>query len=207
MKNTINKTKDLEEFSKTTFSDNNKLYIDNFFKKKTMQIKDGKIIYPKIKELKEENNTFTKRIKELKKNISYWEKERINAHKYHKLIPVHMILKKQFWKHKIKSVVDKNYKKDVIDTKLDDKILMDPQYKNLLNTFLVDPEYRQKLKDTVNNSIVYKNSQIGDYSKKKQEFKEKSAEHKITQLKQKLRDYEIKHKINQKIIEIIKKNK
>ncbi|MDD3178334.1 MAG: hypothetical protein PHR26_02335 [Candidatus ainarchaeum sp.] len=205
MKNTINKTKDLEEFLKKKINSENKKYIDLFFKKKTMQIKNNKIIYPEIKELKEETEYINKKIKELKKNIHYWQKEKNNAHKYHKIIPLYMLLNKKFWKHKIKSLVDKEYKKDLQESKLEDIVLMDPQYKNLFNTFLIDPDYRQKLKETINNSIVYKNSQIGDYSKKKQEFKEKNAEHKIAQLKIKLEEQIIKKKINSKIIEIIKK--
>jgi hypothetical protein len=116
-----------------------------------------------------------------------------------------MFLKKNYWRHKIKEITNKEYKQDVLDSRLTDKVLLDPEYSNLFETFLVNPDYRKKLKETINTSIVYKNNSIGGYSEKKKEFKIKTSEMKIDQLRKQLKESQFKKEMYDKIIEILKK--
>ncbi len=180
-------------------------YLTYFLKKKAIHIVDKKIVYPKINDIKYSILKLETLIKELKGTIDFWKKERNMAEKYHKLLPINMVFKKNYWRHTTKKLLDKKYKQDMIDAKLNDRVLLDPEYKNLFETFLVDPDYRKKLKETVNTSIIYKNNKIGDYSIRKQEFKKSSAEIKIKQIEDQIKDANYKLKVFEKIKEYLKK--
>jgi hypothetical protein len=166
---------------------------------------NNKIIYPKYEDIKFNLEKQLLDIKELENSLAFWKNEKQVAERYHKLLPLTMILKKNYWKHSIKKIIDKNYKKDVEETKLTNKILFDPEYKNMFETYIADPDYRQKLKETVNNSIIYKNNKIGDYSIKKQEFRQNNAKTKIKLLTNQIIDLDNKIKENKVILEYLKK--
>jgi len=182
-----------------------KEYIAYFIKKKAIHVVDRKIVYPKIEDIKYGIEKIEAAIKELKSTSDFWKKERNVAEKYHKVLPINMVFKKNYWRHTTKKLLDKSYKQDMIDAKLNDKVLLDPEYRNLFETFLVDPDYRKKLKETVNTSIIYRNNKIGDYSIRKQEFKKSSAEIKIKQMDDQIKDASYKLKVLEKIKEYLKK--
>jgi hypothetical protein len=185
--------------------DTDKEYLNTFLKKKSFHIVNKKITYPKIEDIKYIIQKLEAEIKELKSTSDFWKKEKNTAEKYHKLLPINMVFNKNYWRHNVKKLINKKYKQDIIDAKLSDRILLDPEYKNLFETFLVDPDYRRKLRDTVNNSIIYKNNKIGDYSIRKQEFKKTSAEFKVKQVEDQIKDVEHKLKVYEKVYEYLKK--
>jgi len=185
--------------------DNDKEYLNAFLKKKSIHIVDKKIIYPKIDDVKYIIEKLSAELKELKSNNDFWKKEKNTAERYHKLLPINMVFKRNYWRHNVKKLINKKYKQDIVDAKLNDKILLDPEYKNLFETFLVDPDYRRKLKDTINNSIIYKNNNIGNYSIRKQEFKKTSAELKIKQVEEQIKDTSYKLVIYEKVLEYLKR--
>ena len=176
-----------------------------YFIKKSIQLKDKIVIHPKIENLKTKALELEKEINELKESLLFWQKKEHQAKKYHQNISFKMYATKKFWKHKIKKIINKEYKKDIKETNIPEKVFMDPEYNQLFETFLVDPDYRKKLKETLQNSIVYKNTKIGDYSKKKQEFKKESAQNKIKNIKKKIKELEKLKKQNHTIINIIKR--
>ncbi len=182
-----------------------KEYLNAFLKKKSFHIVNRKIIYPKIEDVKYIVEKLSSEVRELKSTSDFWKKEKNTAEKYHRLLPINMVLKKNYWRHNVKKLINKKYKQDIIDAKLNDRILLDPEYKNLFETFLVDPDYRKKLKDTVNNSIIYKNNKIGDYSIRKQEFKKTSAELKVKQVEEQIKDATHRLKIYEKVYEYLKR--
>ncbi len=206
MKKTITNTKDLIATLKLNLSEKEKEQTTLFFKKKVMHVIDNKIVYPKIEEIKKKEKELSKSISLLEKDLSYWKGSKNEVERNKALFPITIYFKKNFWRHKIKETTNKEYKQDVIDAKLTDKILLDPEYANLFETFLVNPDYRKKLKETINTSIVYKNSSIGGYSERKKEFKIKTSEMKIEQLRKQLDDFYAKKEVQTKIIEIIKKH-
>lgn len=206
MKKTIANTNDLIKNLNLEVSDEYKKALDVFFKKKVMHITDNKITYPKIQDLKKHQEKITTEISNLEGNLSFWKKNKSKIEMDKKLIPITMYFKKNFWRHKIKEFTNKDYKQDVKDTRLSDRVLLDPEYKNLFETFLKNPDYRKKLKETVSTSIVYKQNGIGVYSEKKKNFKIKNSEMKIKEIEKKIENERIKHKIISKIIEIIKNN-
>ena len=182
-----------------------KEYLSVFLKKKSFHIVNKKITYPKIEDIKYIIQKLEAKIKELKSTSYFWEKEKNTAEKYHNVLPINMIFKKNYWRHNIKKILNKKYKQDIIDAKLTDKVLLDPEYKNLFETFLVDPDYRRKLKDTINTSIIYKNTTIGDYSIKKQEFKKTSAEFKVKQVEDQIKEVRYKLKVYKIVYDYLKK--
>ncbi len=206
MKKTISNTQELIKILDLKLTEKEEKQIDFFFKKKVMHVINNKITYPKMDDIRKKENESIKQINDVKKQFNYWKKTKLKVERDRLMFPVNIYFKKDFWRHKIKKMTNKEYKQDIIDTKLTDKILLDPEYKNLFETFLVNPDYRKKLKETINNSIVYKHSQIGEYSERKKVFKIKTSNMKMEQLTKQLNELEIKKEIYSKIIEIIKKN-
>lgn len=205
MKNTINTTEELKNKFNLEINKNEQKYLDYFFSKKSIQFKNNKIIYPKLENINQEINELTEKISKLKENEKYWNKKKKDSENYLSKIHLKMIFNKNYWKHKIKIITNPEYKQDVIDTNLKDDVLMDPEYKHMFNSFLVDPDYRKKLKETINNSIIYKNTKIGDYSAKKQKFKQEAAKKRIEQHRAQINKLEFKLKTNKQILKIIKK--
>jgi hypothetical protein len=176
-----------------------------FLKKKIIHIANKKIIYPGVSETRKKQIEIEKNLSKLEKELNYWKNNKNKVERNKKLAPITMFLKKNYWRHKIKEITNKEYKQDVLDSRLTDKVLLDPEYSNLFETFLVNPDYRKKLKETINTSIVYKNNSIGGYSEKKKEFKIKTSEMKIDQLRKQLKESQFKKEMYDKIIEILKK--
>jgi hypothetical protein len=204
-KKTITNTKELIEALNINLSENEILQTDNFFKKKVMHFSENKIVYPKIEEIKRKIKEINLEIEKVLLKYNYWNKNKNKLVRNKTLSPFTIYFKKNFWRHKLKEITNKEYKQDVKDTKLNDQILLDPEYHNLFETFLVNPDYRKKLKETINTSIVYRYNQIGDYSKKKKEFKIKTSNMKIDQIKQNLDQLKKKKEIFLTIYKIIKK--
>lgn len=165
---------------------NDKAYMDAFFKRKFIILEDKKIIHPKIRDLEEKIKELEIAKDKLKGLKKYWEKEKDKAQNYYRDIKFKKYLKGKFWKHKIKQATNPEYREDVINCKLTDEVLMDPEYGTLADTFLVDYDYRKKLAETVNRSIIYKDNVIGDHNKKRQQFKKENAQIKVDQVTEKL---------------------
>jgi len=193
----------LQEFRLEKTDD--KLYLDLFFKKKFIIIENKKIIYPKISDILEKVNISEKTISRLNQEKKFWSKEKKDAENYYKNIKLTKYFKKTFWQHKLKQAINTEYKEDVINTKLTDDVLMDPAYQNLLNTFLVDYDYRKKLADTVNKSIIYKDNNIGDHTKRKQQFKSENAHTKIEKINEHINALNNEIQSNKTLIKYIKK--
>jgi len=206
MKKTITDGKDLIIALDLKISDKEEEQINTFLKNKVMHVRDKKITYPKYEDVKKKEIELERQINQIEKELNYWKNSKSKVQRNQRMMPINMYFKKNFWRHKIKELTNKEYKQDVIDSKLTDKVLLDPEYKTLFETFLVNPDYREKLKETINNSIVYKHSQIGEYSERKKVFKIKTADLKIEQLKKNLIELNIKKDVFSKIIEIIKKH-
>jgi len=199
---TITNFSELKEFLKDEKNlEKDKVYFDFFFKNKTFKFEGQKIIYPELSDLKKQISDDQNTYNSLKENIAYWkkEKEKLTATKLSKYI------NKKYWKHQIKKLTDKQYKQDLLDTKLTDDVILDPEYDKLFQTFYSNPDYRKKLKETVNTSIVYRNTQIGKYSQNKRDLKKNIAEQRILQLQNELKDLEFRMTVNNKIMKFIQK--
>ncbi len=191
---TINDISKLEEKINKKIPKEEKKYWETFFRTKFVRIENRKITYPKKKDINEIIKETQKMIDDKKKEHKFWEKEKTSAENYYKINSFKKNFKKIYWKHKLRMATDAEYKKDVEKARLSEETLTDPKYEALLDTFLIDSEYRKKLGETVSTSVVYKNFNVGDANKKKQDFKKETAIKKIEQLNKII--INLKHKIN-----------
>jgi hypothetical protein len=181
-----------------------KAYMDAYFKKKFIILENKKIIHPNIRELEKKVSELQETKDKLKGLKKFWEKEKDKAHNYYRDIRLKKYFKGKFWKHKIKQALNPEYREDVINCKLTDEVIMDPEYGTLADTFLVDYDYRKKLSDTVNKSLIYKNNVIGDHNKKRQQFKKENAITKIDHITEKLNATNLEILAYQTVIKYIK---
>jgi hypothetical protein len=193
---TINNVTKLEKEINKIIKEEDKKYLEEYFKTRFIRVEDKKITYPEKKEVLIKNKEHNNKLNNYKKEIKFWEKEKKDADNYYKIASLKKHFKKTYWAHKIKMMSDPEYKEDIEKSRLTEETLMDPKYEHLLQTFLTDSDYRKKLGDTVNNSIVYKNLNVGDANKKKINFKIETAIKKIEQLKKNIEDVKKKKKIN-----------
>jgi len=192
----------IEEFKLEKTDD--KPYLDAFFKKKFIIVDNKRIIHPKLIDLKRKIDEIEEQNQKLKKLLKFWKKERDVAKNYYLNIKLNKYLKRKFWQHKLKQIVNSEYKEDVLNTKLTEDVLMDPAYQTLLDTFLVDYDYRKKLCETINKSIIYKDNKIGDNNKKKQKYKIVGAQAKIDEITEQINKHNLDIKANKTIIKYIK---
>lgn len=181
-----------------------KAYLDVYFKKKFIIFENNKIIHPNVRDL-EHKITELLEAKEKQKGLKkYWQKEKDKAQNYYRDIKLKKFFKGKYWKHKLKQAVNPEYREDVVNCKLTDEVLMDPEYESLADTFLVDYDYRKKLADTVNKSLIYKDAVIGDHNKKRQQFKKENANIKIDQTTEKLNQTNLEILSYQTVVKYIK---
>ncbi len=181
-----------------------KPYLDAYFKKKFIILENKRIIHPNIRDIDKKITELQDTKEKLKKLKRYWEKEKDKAQNYYRDIKLKKYFKGKFWKHKLKQALNPEYREDVINCKLTDEVIMDPEYGTLADTFLVDYDYRKKLADTVTKSLIYKDSVIGDYNKKRQQFKKENANTKIDQITEKISQTNLEILAYQTVIKYIK---
>jgi hypothetical protein len=201
---TINNLNKLKEFLNLELKEEEQKYLNMFFKKRFIIFENNKIKYPLKENIKLKINDIKNEINKLTELKKYWTKKKKTAENYYQRIYFTKYFKKDYWRHKIKEITNKEYKEDLKNIDLSEEILMDPEYKHLLNAFLLDPDYRKKLTETVNKSIVYRNSKIGNISKKKQDFKIDVAIKKSDQINIKIKDNKQELKIYKIILKIIR---
>lgn len=209
MKNTktINNYEDFTKEFNIVKNTENKKYLDLFFKKRFLVIEDNKIRYPTTKDLTEKIRELEENKEKIKKLKNFWKKELFIAKTYDQKIKYTKFVKKKFWKHKLKQITNKDYNQDVQNARLTDNTLLDPRYERLFDTFLTDYDYRKKLVDTVNKSLIYKDSDIGEHSKKKQKLKTDNAKNMYDSLNEKQKNINLEILANKYILKFLKKQK
>lgn len=148
-----------------------------------------KLIYPntgvlnsKIKESKEKRKIFESKLKE-------WKKKHQSASNYHKLNQLKKFAEPLYWKHLVKTISDKDYRKDASTVKLPVHLVSDKKWQPMVKMFINDPDYRKQLAETVDNSIVYKkNKKVAKFADDLQKFRISSAGKQITELEKKIED-------------------
>lgn len=183
---------------------NDKPYLDAYFKKKFIILEKKRIIHPNIRDLEKKITELQETKDKLNALRRFWKKEKDKAQNYYRDIKLTKYFKSKFWKHKLKQALNPEYREDVINCKLTDEVMMDPEYETLADTFLVDYDYRKKLSDTVTRSLIYKDNVIGDYNKKRQQFKKENANTKIEQITEKLDQTKLEILAHQTVIKYIK---
>jgi len=150
------------------------------------------IIYPdkiKLKALIKEKKAL---LEHYKKNKSLWELKLFEARSYHLIHSIKKFSSPLYWKHLTKSLTDANYKLDSKKVKLPVHLVSDPKWQPMIKMFLENPDYRKQLVETVENSVVYKDSKkVAKYADSLKEFREKTAEKKVKELDKKINELNI----------------
>jgi len=197
---TINCVEKLQEILNNKIAEEDKKYLEEYFRTRFVRVDGGKIIYPERKDISNKNKEINNKISEYKKDLRFWNKEKNDAENYYKGVAFKKHFKKIYWKHKIKMATDPEYKKDVENARLTEDTLMDPNYSQLVETFLVDSDYRKKLGDTVNSSLIYQKLNVGDATKKKMIFKKETALKKIESISKNILNLEYQIKVNKTML-------
>jgi hypothetical protein len=197
---TITDVKKLEESLNKKIKPEDVKYVEAFFKTRFVRISNKKIVYPTKKDIAEKNKELYNLLNEHKKQLRFWVKEKHNADNYYKTVSFKKHFRKIYWLHKIKMLTDAEYKADVEKARLSEDTLMDVENNHVLDTFLVDSDYRKKLGETVTNSVVYRNHNVGDSDRKKQVFKKELALKKIESITKKIESVRNNIKVNNIIL-------
>ena len=88
-------------------------------------------------------------------------------------------LKGTFWKHKLKETFDKDYKDDFKKIKIPIEYIGEDSMKKLIDEFIDNKDYRQKLIETIESSIVYKDKGIGEKVIKKLALQKEISKNKL----------------------------
>ncbi len=184
---------------------NDKKCLDVFFKKRFLILENSRIRYPTIRDINQKILELDENKQKLIKLKNFWKKELFLAKTYDQKIKYTKFIKKKFWQHKLKQITNKEYSDDVKNARLTDNTLLDPRYERLFDTFLTDYDYRKKLVDTVNKSLIYKESDIGDHSKKKQKLKADNAKNMLDSISEKINQINLEIEANKIILKYLKK--
>lgn len=152
---------------------------------KTQQTDSLRIVYPDKDKVKKETEAIKKELELINDECKNWEKTKSDAKKYIDKMKIKKFYDKTYWKHLYKSVTDKQYKDDFEKAKLPVDLISDPKMKKIIEEFLKNEQYRNNLIETVNNSIVYQNRNLGEQVFESIKMKETISEKKLEQFNRK----------------------
>jgi len=111
--------------------------------------------------------------------IEQWHKIKKDSEEFIKNNKISKYAKGTFWKHKIKETFDKDYKEDFKKIKIPIEYIGEESMKKLMDEFINNRDYRQKLIETIESSIVYRNKGIGEKVGKKLELQREISKNKL----------------------------
>ncbi|MBN2067492.1 MAG: hypothetical protein JW744_03420 [Candidatus Diapherotrites archaeon] len=121
--------------------------------------------------------------------LSDWKKKFNEAKSYHTVQNIKKLKEPLFWQHMAKCAVDKDYRADSDKVKLPVSLVADRRWKPMIKVFLNDLDYRKQLVQTVEESIVYKESKkVAQYADLLQNFRMEQSNRKIDELERKIAD-------------------
>ena len=156
-----------------------KTYFENGGLIKVINIKPFKIIYPNSQKINDEIKKIKTSLKTINNSLKIWNKTKINADVYFKKMKLIKFIKPLYWKHLLKTINDKKYKKDFEKSKISIDLIGNKKIEKIIKEFIDNPEYHENLLKTIDESIIYKNRDIGDNIVDSIKIKKSIAENKI----------------------------
>jgi len=160
-----------------------KLILKNYFERggliKTASEDKLKVIYPDKTKIKRELELIKRDMEIINEECKAWEKTKRDAEKYISSLKIKKYYDKTYWKHLYKALTDKQYKEDFEKAKLPIEMVADPKMKKIIQEFLENNDYRNNLLETLSNSIVYQNRNIGEQVVESIKMKEAISEKKL----------------------------
>ena len=132
-----------------------------------VRIEGGRVVYPTKKRIREK----IREKKELLRKIEEELRPKKLKKKSKYLSPV-------YWRHRIRLALDGNYREAVKKAGLKEDLLETEEGERIVKAFMENPEYRERVIQTVEESVVYKNREFGEsirrkYGEKKASLREK----------------------------------
>ena len=129
------------------------------------------VVYPDAMRLQKQIDLLHLKIDSLSEKKLGWRKH-VNETNLNELkVFFGKYVDKTYWKHFAKILSDKDYKQDSESVKLPVNLIGNPKVKPMIEKFVNDAQYRRQLTETVSNSIVYKDKQIGSHHAKTKDFR------------------------------------
>ncbi|MDO8646912.1 MAG: hypothetical protein Q7R70_00665 [Candidatus Diapherotrites archaeon] len=147
-----------------------------------------KLIYPskpRVQQLMQDSVVLKD---QFERKLKDWKKANGDAKVYHLKLHAKKLASPTYWKHVGKKITDKDYRDDAEKVKLPAELISDKKYKAMVEMFVNNLDYRKQLSETVQNSIVYKNSgnRLAKHLDEVQEFRTGISEDKIKDISKKL---------------------
>ena len=146
-----------------------------------------KLVYPSPLRVDSQIKEFAKLKSLYESKHRDWQKKLSEAKTYHSK---HQLLKFSdplYWKHKSKTLTDSDYRSDAEKVSLPIHLVADVKWKPMIKMFINDLEYRKNLVETVQTSIVYKDSKkVAKYAYILQDFRIEVSTSKIADLSKKI---------------------
>ncbi len=137
------------------------------------------ILYPNKDIVKKELDELLPERSKTMQKIELWNGIKKESEEFIKKNKKTKYLKTTFWKHKIKETFDKDYKEDFKKIKIPIEYIGEESMNNLIKEFINNKEYRQKLIETIESSIVYRNKGIGEKVVKKLALQKEISKNKL----------------------------
>jgi len=137
------------------------------------------ILYPNKDIVKKELDELMPERSKVIEKLEQWNKVKKESEEFIKKNKKTKYLKTTFWKHKLKETFDKDYKDDFKKIKIPIEYIGEESMKKLIDEFIDNKDYRQKLIETIESSIVYKDKGIGEKVIKKLALQKEISRNKL----------------------------
>lgn len=149
-----------------------------------------KVLYPALDRLKMQLDEANRVKNDLEKKRSSWDKTRLSAKHHDFSLHMKKMVDPLFWQHQVKQLTDKDYRNDAQRVALPTRLVSDKRYRPMMEMFVNNIDYRKQLAETVETSIVYKNSKIAKYAQERMGLRQEVSENQIEDLGSKIKEVE-----------------
>ncbi len=133
-----------------------------------VRIEGDRVVYPTKKRVRE-------KIREKKEILRKIEEEL----RPRKLRKKNKYLPPVYWRHRIRMALDGSYREAVRKAGIKEDLLETEEGERIVRAFMENPEYRERVIQTVEESVVYKNREFGESIRRKYGEKRVSLREKV----------------------------
>lgn len=147
-----------------------------------------KVLYPAPERLRAQLDEANRIRNDLEKKRASWDKTRLSAKHHDFSLHMKKMVDPLYWQHQMKQLTDKDYRNDAARVALPTRLVSDKRYRPMMEMFVNNIDYRKQLAETVETSIVYKNSKIAKYAQERMGLRQEVSENQIEDLIGKIKE-------------------
>ncbi len=137
-----------------------------YFKKggivKTKYTPQLRVTYPSKQKIKDELGELLKQKEDLMEKLKVWQKINFDAVNYIKTTKRKRFFDSVYWKHKMRSMTDKDYREEIKKLRIPLELISDPKLKKIILAFMGNQTFRDNIIETLEHSVVYKDKGFGE---------------------------------------------